>query len=781
MKSNRCKTRKAPGIIFIILGFVTLFLALAAASPAQLPSVNTPLENRLYLGNSEGISAFINERLTQIDNLITNIDALAAESSSSSDLQNRAASLKDFFHGISQQYRSLLAELVRSHSPITEKPQVVGPPFRIDAFDRLINFQRQVDLQISETAKKAELLGNRLTSLKDNAVGLLSEYAKLIKTREHGQLLLYEKYAELISLQGEYALLMIKKPKIELRLNQLKELRQQTAELISQAFNQLMITPEDLESAEQENQKQKQLLQETTDATSAEFQDLNRRIAIYEAQLDSTLIRITENKDNDSAREGWQIEKERIELIIEALKLRIQLINQKRLNCEIKLLQAEFRLAWLTKFQDPEKRERLADFINHWSRENDRLGRTKENITNTISETTLLRSNLTQRLVAIQNKMEAAPKASLREAFGVLSRQAVKVNENIDKLIMALADNDQALKGTRREFSQILSLARYASSPWERLQTRSHRHLSDIKESLQNILYYPLFSFGTSTIDLLTILKIVFLFFFGIVSLRLLRRKIAKLLEKKAAMSIGAVNSITTLGYYASLLIGSIIILSSAGLDLSQLSLILGALGVGIGFGLQTITNNFISGIILLSEQSVKVGDLITLTDGLVGEVKNVSIRSTIIRTIEGEDIILPNSDLISNRVNTWTYSDDWRRLNIPFGVSYDADPDEVVRLAEAAAREVAITREDFMHPLRIFFEGFGDSSLDFSIRVWCRMTNLKAPTGLKTDYYLALFRKFREAGISIPYPQQDLHLKTVSPEVLKQLSALLRKAEEHH
>ena len=125
-----------------------------------------------------------------------------------------------------------------------------------------------------------------------------------------------------------------------------------------------------------------------------------------------------------------------------------------------------------------------------------------------------------------------------------------------------------------------------------------------------------------------------------------------------------------------------------------------------------------------------------------------------------------PNSDFIANRVNTWTYGDDWRRLNIPFGVSYNSDPDEIVKLAEAAAREVDITREDFMHPLRIFFEGFGDNSLDFSIRVWCRLTNLKAPSGLKSDYYFALFRKFKEAGVTIPFPQRDLHLQTARSRV---------------
>lgn len=209
------------------------------------------------------------------------------------------------------------------------------------------------------------------------------------------------------------------------------------------------------------------------------------------------------------------------------------------------------------------------------------------------------------------------------------------------------------------------------------------------------------------------------------------------------------------------------------GVNLSQLTVIFGALGVGIGFGLQTIANNFISGIILLTEQVIKSGDIINLENGVTGEVKKVAIRSTIIRTVNGDDVIVPNSELVSNKVNTWTYGDDWRRLTIPFGVSYASDPDEIVRLALEAAREVEITREDVSHPVCIFFEGYGDNSLDFSIKVWCRMFQLRALSGLRSDYYFSLFKKLKKAGIEIPFPQRDLHLQSISPKVEKSLKRL--------
>ena len=751
-----------------------LILLLAAHCAAQPPDVSKPLENKLYQGSIEEITAFVNQRQAQIEEVINDIDKGVGEDAAK-DTQSSATAIKDLFQGLSLQYKSLLKELSRTTSATLNKPSVAGPPYDVESFDKIISFQRQTSLQLADSSKKITLLQSRLASLKESAVGQLSEYAKLLKTDTKNHLLLYEKYGKLLHLQGEYALLRIKKPKLEELLSKLNENKKSAAKWVKEAFAELKITPEDIKKAQQLKGERQTLFKKTTATTSAEYQDLNRRILIYEAQLDEALAKLEASEaENNPEREMLSIEKERIELILDALKLRLHLIIQKRLNCEIKILKSNFRLQWLSNYELGGEKSRLTDFIKEWSQETDKLTRKHEAATSSISEVTLARSNLTQKLVTIHSKKAAAQTTQLQETLNSLARQAGKVNENIDKLIMALSENDQALRNAKREFEQILDLTRFAISRSERIRTWSALHLADIKEHVLTILYYPLFLIGTSTVTLSVILKIIFLLFLGVAFLRLLRRKIATLLKKKVGMSIGAINSITTLSYYACLLIGTLIILSSAGLDLSQLSIILGALGVGIGFGLQTITNNFISGIILLTEQSIKVGDYVHLGDGLVGEVKKMAIRTTVVRTVEGEDIIVPNSDFISTRVNTWTYGDDWRRLNIPFGVSYDSDPDEIVQLAEAAAREVDITREDFIHPLRIFFEGFGDNSLDFSIRAWCRMTNLKAPSGLKSDYYFALFRKFKEAGISIPFPQRDLHLQSAAPEFTEKLQALM-------
>jgi len=753
---------------------LSLIFTLVLNCGAQPPEVSNPLENRLYQGTGEEITAFITQRQKQIEEVINNIDK-SADKEAGKDIENSATAVKDLFLGLFLQYKSLLKEISRTTSTTLNRPSVTGPPYDIEGFDKIISFQRQTSRQLADSSKEFALLQSRLTSLKESVVGQLSEYAKLLKTDSEKHLLLYDKYGKIINLQGEYALLQIKKPKLEEQLSNLHENKKSAAAWVKEAFTELKIMPEDIKKAQTLRDEHQTLFKEATDTTSAEHQDLNRRVLIYEAQLDKALARLEASEtENNPEREMLSIEKERIELILDALKLRIQLINQKRLNCEIKILKSNFRLQWLSNYENGIEQEQLTDFIREWSQEAEKLSLKKENSTTSISEVTLARSNVTQKQVTIRNKESAAPTAQLREALAALGRQASKVNENIDSLILALSENDQALRNAKREIEQILDLTRLTISPSERIRTWSALQLADIQEQVLTIIYYPLFSIGTSTITLSIILKVIFLLFLGVAFLRLLRRTIARLLEKRLGMSVGAINSITTLSYYISLLIGTLIILSTAGLDLSQLSIILGALGVGIGFGLQTITSNFFSGIILLTEQTVKVGDYINLGEGLIGKVKKMAIRATVVRTVEGEDIIVPNSDFISNRVSTWTYGDDWRRLNIPFGVSYASDPDEIVQLAEAAAREVDITREDFMHPLRIFFEGFGDNSLDFSIRVWCRMNNLKAPSGLKSDYYFALFRKLKEAGVVIPFPQHDLHLQSASPELTEKLQALI-------
>ena len=187
-----------------------------------------------------------------------------------------------------------------------------------------------------------------------------------------------------------------------------------------------------------------------------------------------------------------------------------------------------------------------------------------------------------------------------------------------------------------------------------------------------------------------------------------------------------------------------------------KVTVLAGALGVGIGFGLQNIVNNFVSGLILIVERPVAVGDMLEIGP-LLGEVKRIGIRSSTVRTNQGAEVIVPNSDLASKQVVNWTRSDRQRRYEIDVGVAYGSDPETVMRLLEEAAREVPQIMS--VPPPMATFEGFGDSSLDFRLLAWVTTVDvgLQAKNGLR----VAILRKFTEAGIEIPFPQRDLHIRT--------------------
>ncbi len=765
-------------MIFTILALFTLFSLFATPLLGQQPpQVKTPIDKKLFQGKPADIALYVKQRREQIKKIITAIDRTIQSEKISKEIRSNAVAVKDLYLGLSLQYKILLSELSRTETTIPTPPKISGPPYKVEDFDKVIAYQREINSMLAAANKRFIFQRSRMSALHDSAVAQLSNYTTLLNTSPDHKLQLLEGYCKLLNIQNEYALLSIRQPRLKNLIKKLVRKQAATTKWINEVFTSLEITDDDVKKAETEKEKQEKLYKKLTEKSSSEYQDMSRQTLVYEARLDKILERIkkaeSEQKEPD---EKWLLDKSRLELIINALQIRISLINHRRTNYNIKRLRSIFRYQWLVNYRNRTQSKQLSSFLKHWEGELLKLEQKLDETTTSISDSSLARANLTQKLVVIRNRLANAETPQIKQAILALTRQAEKTISNLDQLILLLSDNDHDLHNIQREIEQILDLTRYAVSRKVRFRVWSEVRFADIKNRTLQVLYYPLFSIGTSVINLFIILKIIIFSLIVIFGLRFLRRKIDTLLGKKFGISPGAINSITTLGYYFSLVICSLIILSAVGLDLSQLSIVLGALGVGIGFGLQTITNNFISGIILLSEQSVKVGDYITLNDGVVGEVRKMTIRSTVIRTAEGEDIIVPNSDLISSRVNTWSYDDDWRRLNIPFGVTYDADPEEVARLAEEAAREVSITREDFRHPLRIFFEGFGDNSLNFSIRVWCRMTNLKAPSGLMSDYYFALFRKLREAGINIPYPQRDLHLASISPELKAELRELLKK-----
>ena len=195
---------------------------------------------------------------------------------------------------------------------------------------------------------------------------------------------------------------------------------------------------------------------------------------------------------------------------------------------------------------------------------------------------------------------------------------------------------------------------------------------------------------------------------------------------------------------------------SMLGFDLSSLAIIAGALSVGIGFGLQSIVNNFVSGLILLFERPIKVGDWVVTSSG-EGIVKKISVRSTEIETFERSSILVPNSELIANSVTNWTHKNRLGRVNIPVGVSYNEDPDRIIELLQSIPAKLDDVLE--VPEPQVLFMGFGDSSLDFELRVF--IADVQKSIITRSKVRVEIFKLFRDENVEIPFPQRDLHIRS--------------------
>lgn len=261
-------------------------------------------------------------------------------------------------------------------------------------------------------------------------------------------------------------------------------------------------------------------------------------------------------------------------------------------------------------------------------------------------------------------------------------------------------------------------------------------------------------SVGGIRFSLSEILAAAFVFAVVLGGTRLIQIVLDRRLFSTSRADQGFRNSFRTLLGYLGLVIATIMAISVAGLDLSNLAIVAGALSVGIGFGLQSIVNNFVSGLILLFERPIKVGDWIVTASG-EGFVKKIKIRSTEIETFENAAIIVPNSELISSAVQNWTLKDKRRRISVDVGVHYKSDPKKVHEVLMDVARK---SQRVMSYPAPfVLFKGFGDSSLDFEVRVF--INNVDDRFTVQNDLRIEIFSRFLEEGIEIPYPQRDVHI----------------------
>ncbi len=272
------------------------------------------------------------------------------------------------------------------------------------------------------------------------------------------------------------------------------------------------------------------------------------------------------------------------------------------------------------------------------------------------------------------------------------------------------------------------------------------------------------FEIGSLKIAPIQILGAIAILALGISLTRWIKNRVIGDLVKRSRLDRGGREAIVTVSGYTGVMISLLIALGIAGISYTNLAIVAGALSVGIGFGLQNVVNNFVSGLILLFERPVRTGDWIVVGD-TQGYVRKISIRSTQIETFDRADIIVPNSELISNKVSNLMLRDPWGRIRIPVGVAYGSDVKKVMEILVRVANEYESVLKDQpgVSPPKALFMRFGDSALEFELR--CFIRQIDKIFDSTSDLNIAIDQAFREAGITIPFPQRDVHVKTIPPQ----------------
>lgn len=265
----------------------------------------------------------------------------------------------------------------------------------------------------------------------------------------------------------------------------------------------------------------------------------------------------------------------------------------------------------------------------------------------------------------------------------------------------------------------------------------------------------PLITLGQSSYSLTDLLILAFMLLGLIIFTKMVTNLLKSRILQMTGVNRGAQEAVAVILRYAMLFIGSLVVLQIWGLDISSLAILVSALGVGIGFGLQDIAKNFGSGLVLVFERPIQVGDFIEVGE-FQGTVERIGARSTLIRTLDQISIIVPNSRFLEQELINWSHDNPVSRIHLPVGVAYGSD----IEAARSALLESARNHPKILSTPQpqVFFKGFGDSSLDFELLVWTAEPSKQIV--IKSDLYFRMEALLRQNQVEIPFPQRDLHLQ---------------------
>jgi potassium efflux system protein len=296
---------------------------------------------------------------------------------------------------------------------------------------------------------------------------------------------------------------------------------------------------------------------------------------------------------------------------------------------------------------------------------------------------------------------------------------------------------------------------------------------------IRSVLTVELFSMGDTEVTSIGVVRVIVVVGAAALVSRLIRTTLARVSERWPGTDRASLYTVGRVAHYVLLTLGISIGLSTVGVDFTNLTVVLGALGIGIGFGLQDVVANFVAGLVILFERHLRVGDFIELESGVAGEVSEIHIRATRIATNDNIDILVPNLEFVRGRVVNWTLDEADRRIRVPFGVAYGSDK-EAVRAAalEAAERTPHTLQGRPTRRAQVWLVKLGDSSLDFELVVWLTPEAVKQPRRVQADYLWEIHSALEAGGIEIPFPQKDIHVRSLLGLDQEAVSALLSGRE---
>jgi small-conductance mechanosensitive channel len=281
-------------------------------------------------------------------------------------------------------------------------------------------------------------------------------------------------------------------------------------------------------------------------------------------------------------------------------------------------------------------------------------------------------------------------------------------------------------------------------------------------DGVRTVLEYQLLHLGDVEITVGGVIAAILTLLVVLVISRLVRRALDRYGRQHLRTDAATLYTVSRIVHYLLLAIGIVIALELIGLSVGKFTVFAGALGIGLGFGLQAIFNNFVSGLILLFDKSLKIGDFVELEEGTRGTVQAIDIRATRITTNDNIDILVPNSEFVSGRVTNWTHRSTERRLRVPFSVAYGVDKELVKKAALEAASKVGFTQSmDGPRAPQVWLVGFGDSAVEFVLAVWLTEEAARRNAAIQAAYLWELDTALKAHGIEIPFPQRDLHLRS--------------------